>query len=156
TAVTLRRAWARRRVLVSLNRASCFLPGRWRQIAWVAALTWAGIAVGSAAAGPPACFAPPPLPQVWSLDAAVGWALHYNPELAAVRQQHGIAAAGIVIARTYPFNPVYETRQRGAWGPPEAGVTAHYPQDHLVLLELEVCGQRGHRISQAQAALTRT
>jgi hypothetical protein len=42
--------------------------------------------------------------------------LQNNPELAALRQQHGIAAAGVVIARTYPFNPLWEGKIRPAWG----------------------------------------
>ncbi len=41
------------------------------------------------------------------LNRPCGWALQQNPLLAAVRQQHGTAAAGIVIAQTYPFNPSY-------------------------------------------------
>ena len=35
------------------------------------------------------------LPAVLPLDAAVRWALENNPELAALRQQHGIAAAAV-------------------------------------------------------------
>src|SRR5437868_3283006 len=33
------------------------------------------------------------LPSVLTLPAAVGWTLQYNPELATLRQEHGIAAA---------------------------------------------------------------
>src|SRR5439155_9011124 len=46
----------------------------------------------------------------WTLDSAVIWALQNNPELAALRQQHGIAAAGVVIARTYPYNPTLQAK----------------------------------------------
>src|SRR5438128_853540 len=52
-----------------------------------------------------------------SADAAIRYALLNNPEIAAQRQQHGIAAAGVVIAKTYPFNPVWESSVRAAFGP---------------------------------------
>src|SRR5262245_5996750 len=66
------------------------------------------------AAAPPEADAGRP---VLSLDSAIRWALEHNPEMAALRQQHGIAAAGVVVARTYPFNPVWETRVQAASGP---------------------------------------
>src|SRR5262245_13039872 len=53
----------------------------------------------------------------FTMDSAIVWALGHNPELAAIRQRHGIAAAGVVIARTYPFNPVLETEVRHNGGP---------------------------------------
>ena len=55
-------------------------------------------------------------------DEAVRLALEVNPEIAALRQQHGIAAANIVIARTYPFNPLFESRVRYGNGPVDATV----------------------------------
>ena len=48
-------------------------------------------------------------------------ALVQNPEIAAARQDHGVAAAAVVVARAYPFNPVWESRFRYAWGPEFAG-----------------------------------
>src|SRR4029077_4753151 len=48
------------------------------------------------------------LPPVLTRQEAVRWALQHNPELAAIRQQRGIAAAAVVIAETYPFNPAWE------------------------------------------------
>src|SRR5580698_11600547 len=45
---------------------------------------------------------------VLTLEAAVHFALQNNPTLANQRQQHGIAAAQVIIADTYPFNPVLE------------------------------------------------
>jgi len=41
-------------------------------------------------------------------------ALEHNPQLLALREQHGIAAAGVVIAKTYPFNPIYQGAFRDA------------------------------------------
>src|SRR5713101_1891275 len=55
-------------------------------------------------------------PAKLSLNAAVRWALQNNPELAALRQQHGIAAAAVVIAETYPFNPIWEAKVGAADG----------------------------------------
>lgn len=95
-------------------------------------------------------------PQLLTLDAAVAFALQNNPELAAVRQQHGIAAAGTVIARTYPFNPLWEGRVRYANGPNSAGVTNHVPFENTLITELEIRGQGRHRRDEASAALART
>src|SRR5262249_28770789 len=64
-----------------------------------------------------------PAPHNLSLDSAILWALEHNPELAAIRQRHGVAAAGVVIARTYPYNPFFEGRVQGISAPESAGVT---------------------------------
>jgi cobalt-zinc-cadmium efflux system outer membrane protein len=87
---------------------------------------------------------------------AVRWALENNPELAAVRQQHGIAAAGVVIAQTYPFNPLVENRVQQAGGPPSAGITNRVPLENIFVWELEVRGQGTYRRQQAGATLSRT
>jgi cobalt-zinc-cadmium efflux system outer membrane protein len=86
----------------------------------------------------------------------VGWALQHNPSLAAVRQQHGIAAAGVVIARTYPFNPVWTNKLFGDNGPESAGVTNRVAMEQRVSLDLEIRGQRKFRRQAAGAALSRT
>jgi cobalt-zinc-cadmium efflux system outer membrane protein len=95
-------------------------------------------------------------PPILTRDAAVTWALQNNPELAALRQQHGIAAAAVVIANTYPFNPVWDGKVRAASGPESAGITNRVSNEHKVLLDLEVRGQGQHRRQAADAALTRT
>jgi cobalt-zinc-cadmium efflux system outer membrane protein len=96
-----------------------------------------------------------PAAEVWTLDAAVVWALQNNPELAALRQQHGIAAAAVVIARTYPYNPTLETKVQAASGPQQAGVTNPVDSQYALLFQLELCGQRFHRRDAAAAALSR-
>jgi len=97
---------------------------------------------------------PAPTPVPLTLDAAIRLALQQNPEIAALRQQHGIAAAGVVIARAYPFNPVWDNRVRSAF-PASAGVTTRTPFDSTVLLELEIRGQGKFRKAAANAALSR-
>jgi cobalt-zinc-cadmium efflux system outer membrane protein len=92
-------------------------------------------------------------PVVLSLPDAVRWALERNPELATLRQQHGIAAAAVVIARTYPFNPQFQTLLMGDYGP---GVTNHVFIEPQLRLELEVRGQGRHRRAAAEAGLSRT
>src|SRR5262249_21394354 len=87
---------------------------------------------------------------------AVAWALQYNPEIAALRRQHGIAAAGVVIARAYPFNPTLESRVQYAGGPAEAGVTNPVPTQHTLMLQLELRGQGAYRRKAACAAPSRT
>jgi cobalt-zinc-cadmium efflux system outer membrane protein len=87
---------------------------------------------------------------------AVRWSLVNNPELAAVRQQHGMAAADVVIAQTYPFNPLSENRIQQASGPESAGITNRVPLEHLLLWEVELHGQRRIRQEGAAAGLART
>src|SRR5947209_7563268 len=69
-------------------------------------LAWVGVGTASAQSPPPT--GAPEKPPLLTMDQAVLWALQHNPDLASLRQQHGIAAAGIVIANTYPFNPIWE------------------------------------------------
>src|SRR5262249_47476102 len=106
------------------------------------------------AAEPPA--SAEPLTPVWSRAAAVRWALQNNPEIAAIRQQHGIAAAGVIIAQTYPFNPVWEVKIRAANGPESAGIGNRVSNEHKVLLDVEIRGQGTYRREVAWAALSRT
>jgi cobalt-zinc-cadmium efflux system outer membrane protein len=94
------------------------------------------------------------LPEKLPMDAAVRWALQNNPELASIRQQHGLAAAAVVIARTYPFNPTWTNKVFGVNGPP--GVTNRVATEQRVDLQLEIRGQRGYRLQAANAALSRT
>ena len=54
-------------------------------------------------------------------DAAVRQALLNNPGLMTVRQQHGYGEAALVIAKTYPFNPVYTGYFAQNSGPASAG-----------------------------------
>jgi outer membrane protein TolC len=107
----------------------------------------AGAAAGDEA--PPA--APPPL----TLCDAVRTALLQNPDILAIRQERGIAAAGVLIARAYPFNPVWEGRFRYAW-PVSEGATNAYPVESTVLLEMELRHQGKYRRSAARAVLSRT
>ncbi|HEV8062045.1 MAG TPA: TolC family protein [Gemmataceae bacterium] len=97
----------------------------------------------------------PGLPTL-TVDGAIRWALEHNPELMALRQQHGIAAAGIVIANTYPFNPVLESKVREANGPGSAGVTNMVSNEHKVFMDVEMRGQRFFRRDAANATLSRT
>jgi cobalt-zinc-cadmium efflux system outer membrane protein len=99
----------------------------------------------------------PPLNQqpALTLPAAITLALENNPELRAFRQERGIAEAGVVIARTYPFNPTWEDKTQVNSGPASATITNKVSTEHLVLLELELHGQRRYRQQGAAATLTR-
>jgi outer membrane protein TolC len=127
-------------------------PARLACLCWLA---WAYLGVLDATAEPPSVPAEP-VPPALTLEAAVGWALRNNPELAAVRQQHGIAAAAVVIADTYPFNPVSENRPQDVTGPISAGNTSTIALEHILTWEVEVRHQRRHRREVAHAALSRT
>jgi cobalt-zinc-cadmium efflux system outer membrane protein len=98
----------------------------------------------------------PARPEVITPETAIRLALERNPELAAVRQRAGIAAAEIVIARTYPFNPAWEGKVFGVSAPDSAGVTNRVPNEHKLLFELEIRGQGKYRQQVAHAALSRT
>ncbi len=91
-----------------------------------------------------------------TLEQALQWALENNPALRYQRQAHNIAAAEMVIARTYPFNPTWENRIQQASGPASAGITNAVPIEELLLLELEIRGQGKYRREVACAALSRT
>jgi cobalt-zinc-cadmium efflux system outer membrane protein len=91
-----------------------------------------------------------------TLGQAVGIVLARNPELMAIRQQHGIAAAAVVTANIYPFNPTYEGRFRPCDGPAIATVVNHFDHEHTILLEMELHGQGRYRRREAQAALKKT
>src|SRR5205809_2378872 len=96
------------------------------------------MAAAAAGADPPGADTLPVLP----LDAAVRFALENNPQLAVARQQRGLAAAGVVLARTYPYNPAANTVLRRASG---ADVTNHFPYQATVQLDVEVRGQKWER-----------
>jgi outer membrane protein TolC len=93
--------------------------------------------------------------RLLSIEASVQYALANNPQLMAVREQHGIAAAGVVIAKTYPFNPIYQGIFQDAQGP-NGTVTNPFPQQHQVTLEFELFHQRMYRQQAAYAALSRS
>src|SRR5947207_2480747 len=93
---------------------------------------------------------------VLTLSAALQYSLENNPSLAAQRQQRGIAEARVVIADTYPFNPVLENRIQGANGPASADITNRVALEHVLLWEVEWRHQRRHRRDGAAAALSRT
>jgi cobalt-zinc-cadmium efflux system outer membrane protein len=119
------------------------------------AVAAAGVVSLTCIAGEPAAFeqdAPPAL----SREAAMVWGLQRNPELATLRQQHGIAAAAIVIANTYPHNPTWEARIQYAQGPAAAGVLNEAPTEHIITTPVELHGQRTFRRQGAAAALSRT
>ena len=102
--------------------------------------------------------APQNLPPTRSLtlDSSVEFALENNPQLMALRQQHGIAAAGVVIAKTYPFNPIYQGSYQNAQGPRDARVLNSLLQQHQVTLEVQLLHQQRYRQQAAFAALSRT
>jgi cobalt-zinc-cadmium efflux system outer membrane protein len=126
--------------------------------AWVAGffglLVLTGAATAQSPQEPPARLAPKP--SVLTLPDAVRYALENNPGLAAARQQRGIAAARVVIADTYPFNPVLENRLQGAEGPQSGGITNNFPIEHILVWEVELRHQGRYRREGAAAALSRT
>jgi cobalt-zinc-cadmium efflux system outer membrane protein len=115
---------------------------------WVSAVAWVVVRATAVPAQEP----PPPL----TLDAAIRMGLERNPELMAFRQQRGVAEAGVVIADTYPFNPIWEAKVREANGPQSAGVENSVSNEHKFLIDVEIRHQRQFRRQGAAAALSRT
>ncbi|HSQ55122.1 MAG TPA: TolC family protein [Gemmata sp.] len=93
------------------------------------------------------------IPDVLDPGAAVQFAIQNNPMLAAFRQQRGFAQGAVVMARTYPYNPIAQLNFLGATG---NGVTNSFVQAHKITLDVELFGQRRFRQEAAYAALTRT
>jgi cobalt-zinc-cadmium efflux system outer membrane protein len=96
------------------------------------------------------------MPESFTRATAIGWALQNNPDLAALRQQHGIAAAAVVIASTYPFNPVWTNKLFADSGPESAGINNRLAMEQRISLALEIRGQGKYRRQAASAGLART
>jgi cobalt-zinc-cadmium efflux system outer membrane protein len=95
-------------------------------------------------------------PESFTPDEAVVFALKNNPTLHSVRLQRGLAEGGVVIAKTYPYNPVVETYGLPDFGPQSAGITNHFNFQASARLDLELRGQGKHRRAAADAVITRT
>jgi outer membrane protein TolC len=93
--------------------------------------------------------------HVLTLETAIGWALQNNPDLAAARKQRGIAESGVVIAQTYPFNPVAYTAIMAIGGPADAGITNRVFNQNTLTQEVEMRGQGKLRRAVAAAVLSR-
>jgi outer membrane protein TolC len=120
--------------------------------AWLLSLVF--FAAARAWADPPAAIPENPQ-QVLTQETAIAWALQNNPDLAVTRKQRGVAESAIVIARTYPFNPVLGTAVMGIGGPADAGITNRVFNQNTLTQEVEVRGQGKIRRAIAAAALSR-
>ena len=74
----------------------------------------------------------------------------------SVRLQRGFAAGGVVIAKTYPFNPIAENFEQAVMGPQSSGITNKAFTQSTIRLDLELRGQGKHRRSAADAVVSRT
>src|SRR5262245_14347863 len=104
---------------------------RVRPSCWLLALC--GVTAGAAVAADPPNEAP--TPPVMSREMAVRFALANNPQLTVARTQRGLARAGVVLARTYPYNPIYQGVILGANG---EDVTNHVFNEHYFTVQIEL------------------
>ncbi len=85
-----------------------------------------------------------------TLDAAVQTALEQNPDLIAIRYTEPVARAVYGVAKTYPFNPQFQTqvlpytRDRNGNGAP-------VNQQHVLVQTFELAHQRRFRAGVAEA-----
>ena len=118
-----------------------------RTHAWIAVLL--AVALGQRAMADP----PPADAEILTAETAVASALQHNPELAVARKQRGIAQANVVIARTYPFNPLFTSLTLAARG---NDVVNHTFTENYIRIDVEMRGQMRIRKAAAAAALSRT
>src|SRR5262245_36994463 len=97
-----------------------------------------------------------PTPQTLTVDEAVRFTLENNPMLQAVRHQRGFAQGGVVIARTYPYNPLLQVSVAGVGGAADSGITNRVFNVTTMRLDVELRGQGTHRRAAAGAVVTRT
>jgi outer membrane protein TolC len=90
-----------------------------------------------------------------SREDAVYQALQNNPGLRSIRQQSGYAAAAVVLANTYPFNPVFTSIVMHNSGPESAGITNPTFTEDYITLDIEYRGQGRFRRQGASATATR-
>ena len=95
-------------------------------------------------------------PADLSVDEAIGMALRDSPELATFRSQRGIAAANLVIARTYPYNPILTVQPAYVHGPHGESITNPVDTQATINLTVEIRHQGRYRTDEALAALSRT
>ena len=93
-----------------------------------------------------------PVTTELSREAAVHQALQQNPALATIRKQCGYAETALIVARTYPYNPVYTGYAAYNSG---QDVNNRVYLEHYVSLELELRGQRKIRKAVAAATVSR-
>jgi outer membrane protein TolC len=85
-------------------------------------------------------------------EEAVQQALAQNPVLATVRKQSGYAETALIVAKTYPYNPVYT----GYVAYNSGGDTSNRVYlEHYVSLEVELRGQKKIRRAVAAAVVQR-
>src|ERR1700733_1830746 len=96
-----------------------------------------------------------PAATILTREAAVRQALAQNPYLTTIRKQSGYAEAALIIARTYPYNPVYTGYFANNTGPTSAGITNRLYLEQYVALEVELRGQKNHRRAIGCAAASR-
>lgn len=92
----------------------------------------------------------PALPTSLTLEAAIQRALAANPDLLVVRSREPVAHAAYHVAKTYPFNPQFQT-QVLPYTRDRNGNDAPVSQQHVIVQTFELAGQRRFRAGAAAA-----
>ncbi len=108
---------------------------------------WATSQDGGASQGEPVV---PATSMSLTLEAAVRTALARNPDLTVVRSGGPVAQAMYQVAKTYPFNPQFQT-QVLPFTRNRNGKDAPVSQQHVIVQTFELAGQRRFRTGAAAA-----
>ena len=87
-----------------------------------------------------------------SLEEAIGLSLQRNPDLVAARASEPVARAALRVAKTYPYNPQFQTQVLPYYSVRDAENSAT-AQQHVVVQTFEWGGQQRHREGAAMATL---
>jgi cobalt-zinc-cadmium efflux system outer membrane protein len=94
------------------------------------------------------------MPFFLTLEAAIQIALERNPDLIAIRTSEPVARATHRVAKTYPFNPQFQT-QVLPYTRDRAGDDAPVSQQHVIVQTFELAHQRRFRTGAAAAGWER-
>ncbi len=87
-----------------------------------------------------------------TLDEAIAISLERNPDLVVVRSGESVAHAAYHVAKTYPFNPQFQTQVLPYTRDPQ-GNDAPVSQQHVLVQTFELGGQSRFRSGAAAASL---
>ena len=90
------------------------------------------------------------MPMSLTLEVAIQTALARNPDLVVIRSSEPVAHTACHVAKTYPFNPQFQT-QVLPYTRDRNGNDAPVSQQHVIVQTFELGGQQRFRVGAASA-----